>query len=99
MNAAVDLYSKLKNLENTWFMFNEMQLNYLGNELKKGKMIKDAIKIYELDAKEYPQTTMVYESLAETCKRNNNKRKAKEYFEKARTLDPKISTLPIFLKD
>jgi predicted Zn-dependent protease len=77
MNAAVDLYSKLKNLKNTRFIFNEMQLNYLGSELRKNKKIKDAIKIYELNAKEYPQTTLVYESLAETYKRNNNKRKAK----------------------
>jgi serine-type D-Ala-D-Ala carboxypeptidase/endopeptidase len=88
VNAAVDLYSKLKNLKNSGFIFNEAQLNYLGNELRKDKKIKDAIKIYELNAKEFPKSASVYESLAETYKRNNNKRKAKEYFEKARALDP-----------
>jgi CubicO group peptidase (beta-lactamase class C family) len=87
VNAAIDLYFKLKNLKNTPFIFNETELNYLGNELRKSKKIKDAIKIYELNAKEYPQTTLVYENLAETYRRNNNKRKAKEYFEQARALD------------
>jgi len=87
VSAAVNLYSRLKTLKNTGFIFNEMQLNYLGNELRKDKKISDAISIYELNAKEYPQSTLVYESLAETYKRNNNKGKAKEYFEQARALD------------
>ena len=88
VTAAVTLYSKLKNSNKIEFVFNEMQLNYLGNELRKDKKISEAIKIYELNAKEYPQSPLVYESLAETYRRKNDKRKAIEYFEKARALDP-----------
>jgi len=88
VDAAVDLYSRLKNLKRPELIFNEAQLDYLGNELRKGKQINNAIKIYNLNAKEYPKNTLVYESLAEAYRRNKNKRKAKEYFEKARALDP-----------
>ena len=69
------------------FIFNEKQLNYLGSELRRNKKIKEAIKIFELNAKEYPKFTLVYESLGETYRRNKNQKLAIPYFEKALALD------------
>jgi len=86
--AAIELYQRLKTSKNTSFIFNENQLNYLGSELRRDKKIKDALKIYALNLKEYPKSPLVYESLGETYKRSKNKKIAIKYFEKAQELDP-----------
>lgn len=88
VNAAIAAYPKMKSSVNRSLIFNEQQLNYLGNELRiKGK-IKEAIKIFALNIKEYPGSIIAYESLGELYRRNNNVKKAIPYFEKAQTLDP-----------
>jgi D-alanyl-D-alanine-carboxypeptidase/D-alanyl-D-alanine-endopeptidase len=86
--AAIALYQQLKASKNASFIFNENQLNYLGNELRRDGRIKKALKIYEMNAQEYPKSALVYESLGEIYKRNKNKKMAVQYFKKARELDP-----------
>ncbi|MDF2193476.1 beta-lactamase family protein [Paraflavitalea sp. CAU 1676] len=88
VDATVALYNQLKTSQNTAYIFNELQLNYLGNELRKANKVKEAISIYELNAREYPTSTLVYESLAETHKLWKDKPNALRYFEMARKLDP-----------
>jgi CubicO group peptidase (beta-lactamase class C family) len=87
-NGAIQLYQQLKAGKNGSFIFNEHQLNYLGNELRRAGKIKAAVKIYELNVQEYPGSTLVFESLGEMHRRNNNRKMAIRYFEKARELDP-----------
>ena len=88
VDDAIKLYLQLKESKDTSFIFNENQLNYLGNELRKNNKIKEAIKIYELNLKEYPKSSIVYESLGETYRRNKNEKVSVKYFEKAFELDP-----------
>ena len=88
VDDAIKLYLQLKESKDTSFIFNENQLNYLGNELRKNKKIKEAIKIYELNLKEYPKSPIVYESLGEIYRRNKNEKISVKYFEKAFELDP-----------
>ena len=88
VDDAIKLYLQFKESKSTSFIFNENQLNYLGNELRKNKKIKEAIKIYELNVKEYPTSPLVYESLGETYRRNKNEKISVKYFEKAFELDP-----------
>jgi D-alanyl-D-alanine-carboxypeptidase/D-alanyl-D-alanine-endopeptidase len=88
VEAAIALYNRLKGSKNSSFVFEEKQLNYLGNELRREKKISDAIKIFELNLEAYPKSPMMYESLGEIYRRNGNKKKAITYFEKARELEP-----------
>jgi len=88
IDPTIALYQELKTSNNASFLFNETQLNYLGAELRKEGKIKEAIKIFTLNAQEYPNAVVVYESLGEIYKRNKNKKKAIYNFEKARELDP-----------
>jgi D-alanyl-D-alanine-carboxypeptidase/D-alanyl-D-alanine-endopeptidase len=88
IDSAIALYQQFKSSNNTSVIFNENQLNYLGNELRKDKKIKEALKVFELNSKEYSNSTLAYESLGETYRRNNNKEKAIKCFEKAFELDP-----------
>lgn len=87
-DAAIASYHQLKASNNPSFAFNENQLNYLGVELRKAGKIKEALKFFTLNAQEYPNTTLVYESLGEIYKRNKNTKMAVENFEKAKKLDP-----------
>ena len=85
---AISLYRQLKVNKSAGLVFDENQLNNLGIELRRNKKIKAALKIFELNATEYPNSVVVYESLGETFKRNGNFKKAIASFEKARKLDP-----------
>ncbi|GGG60368.1 serine hydrolase [Epilithonimonas arachidiradicis] len=88
VNEGISLYKRLKISKAPDLDFNENQLNYLGHELRKANKINDAIKIFELNVSEYPNSTLPYESLGEVYKRNNNKKKAIECFRKAQELEP-----------
>ena len=86
--AAITLYETLKLQKNTGLIFNVNQLNYLGSELRRNKKIQEAIKIFQLNVKEYPTNVLVYGSLGETYQRHNNRTLAIECFEKAKELEP-----------
>lgn len=86
--AGIELYQQLKSSKKPAFKFDENQLNYLGNELRKDKKLKEAFKIFELNASEYPKSSIVYESLGELYKRSGNKKLAITYFEKLVAMEP-----------
>ncbi len=86
---AIRLYQDLKKSKAPGYVFDENQLNNLGIELRKKKQITAALKILELNAAEYPNSVVVYESLGDTYKMTGNRKKAISCFEKARQLDPK----------
>ncbi|MCW3123704.1 MAG: hypothetical protein JWQ38_3196 [Flavipsychrobacter sp.] len=86
--AGIALYQQLKASGNASFTFDEAQLNYLGHELRKQKKIKEAIKIFEFNATEYPKAAIVYESLGELYKRDGNAKMAISYFEKLAAMEP-----------
>lgn len=86
---AILLYQQLKANRVTGLIFDENQLNNLGIELRRNKKTGDAIKIFEFNATEFPNSVLVYESLGDTYKSIGNKKKAIANFEKARELDPK----------
>ncbi|MBC7850853.1 MAG: serine hydrolase [Chitinophagaceae bacterium] len=88
VDAAIELFHELKAAKNAFFVFNEAQLNYLGTELRRDNKIKDAIKIFELNITQYPESPSAYESLGETYRRNKNEKAGITYFEKAMKLDP-----------
>lgn len=88
IDAGIELYKYLKFLKDPVFVFDEEQLNYLGDGLRRNNKIKDAIKIYKLNLREYPTLPLVYESLGETYRRNNDKKTAIKYFKKAHGLEP-----------
>lgn len=86
--ACIELYQLLKESKKSALVFDDNQLNNLGNELWKNKKSKEAAKIFELNAAEYPKSSMAYESLGEFYKRNGNKKRAITCFEKLVELEP-----------
>jgi serine-type D-Ala-D-Ala carboxypeptidase/endopeptidase len=81
IDAGIALYHQFKAANNADFIFNDQQLYIVGNELRKAGKIKEAIKIFELNASENPRSPMVYESLGEIYKRSGNRELAIKNFE------------------
>lgn len=88
IDEAITLYSELKLNKSPQFVFNEAQLNYLGTELRKQGKIGDAIKLFQLNAQEYPRSAAAVENIAETYRLQKAQEKAIMYYQQALALDP-----------
>lgn len=86
--AAIEEYKKLKAAEADSYDFSEQQLNGLGYELIKRKMLNEAIEIFKLNAEVFPASPNVYDSLGEAYMHAGNKELAIKNYEKALQLNP-----------
>lgn len=68
--------------------FGENSLNGYGYALLEQKDTAGAIRVFQLNAGEYPQSGNVWDSLAEAYMKAGDKKKAEENYEKAVALDP-----------
>lgn len=66
----------------------EYRLNIIGYTLMNNGRINDAIKIFELNAKENPKSGNVFDSLAESYFNNNQLEISKQTYQKALALSP-----------
>lgn len=80
-----DLSSKLDEIEGA---VNLYTLNEVGYELLDQNQTEAAIKIFELNVKQYPQEPNVYDSLGEAYKLIGNKKQAILNYQKVLALDP-----------
>jgi len=89
VDKAIAEYKEMKANRSPGLVFDETQLNYVANDLRSMKKMPAAIKIYELNTQEYPNSSTAFESLGEAYKRSGKKKEAIENYEKAVQLDPK----------
>jgi tetratricopeptide (TPR) repeat protein len=68
--------------------FSESALNHLGYRLMGANKIKDAIEVFKLNTTEHPQSSNVYDSLAEAYAMDNQIELAIENYRKSVELDP-----------
>ncbi|MCW8849474.1 MAG: serine hydrolase [Melioribacteraceae bacterium] len=88
VDSAVKTYIALKEEERESFTFNEGELNWLGYYLLGKERIDDAIKIFNLNIKEYPKSSNTYDSMGEAYMVKGNREKAIEYYKKSIELNP-----------
>lgn len=85
---ALAWYADNKKQFPDWLLFDEATVNILGYQLMgKGKM-EDAIEIFTLNTKEYPNSFNVWDSLAEAYLKSGDQEKAKKYYKKSLVLNP-----------
>lgn len=84
--AALDRYDELKKQPHA---VDEHTLNALGYHLLFSGMESDAVKVFEKNAQEYPQSSNVYDSLGEAYMKTGRKEPAIQNYEKSLQLDPK----------
>ena len=85
-NAALDRYDELKAQPKA---VDESVLNSLGYHLLYSGMESDAVKTFEKNVQQYPQSSNVYDSLGEAYMKVGGKDKAIQNYEKSLQLDPK----------
>jgi len=88
IEKAIDHYHKLKSDFPTYYIFNENELNILGNYFMYYKKYSDAIQIFKLNAAEYPNSSNVYESLGTAYMKNSQAEFANKYYKKSLELNP-----------
>jgi len=85
---AVKVYQELKQSSPDDYGFNEGVLNMLGYFLLGKDRIDDAIIIFKLNVKEYPDSFNVYDSLGEAFMSNGNMWRAKYNYRKSLRINP-----------
>jgi hypothetical protein len=88
IDAAIRQYRELRTAEPAVYNFDESELNNLGYKFIGNKEFKQAIRILQLNAEAYPQSSNVYDSLAEAYFDDGDKTRAIANYRKAVELDP-----------
>jgi tetratricopeptide (TPR) repeat protein len=66
----------------------EAEINVYGYRLMNQGNLDEAIKIFELNIKRFPESWNTYDSMGEALNNNGDKKGAKEYYEKAYDMAP-----------
>jgi hypothetical protein len=89
IDQAVKQYRDLKASQPDSYNFNEAELNTLGHQLIQARKFKEAIHVLQLNVEAYPQSSAVYDSLAEAYMDDGNKLSAIASYRKSLQLNPK----------
>ncbi len=71
-DAAVDLYGRLKGEHPDYYDLRESMLNRLGYRLLSEERYDEAIAMFELNVRAFPESWNVYDSLAEALMKNGD---------------------------
>jgi CubicO group peptidase (beta-lactamase class C family) len=88
MQAALDLYAKVKAGKVAGYHADENTLNQLGYRLLGKKRMEDAIQVFKLNVQEYPKHWNCYDSLGEAYMVAGKKKLAIENYQKSVELNP-----------
>ena len=91
-------YRDLKAAAPATYNFDEDELNGLGYRLIQGKKYKEAIRIFQLNSKAYPQSSNVYDSLGEAYMDDGDKPRAIANYQKSLALNPKNGNAVVMLQ-
>lgn len=88
VDEAIAVYNKTTQQFPGWLLFSEDAVNLAGYAFLQKKDYANAIKIFELNVKAYPQSGNVYDSLGDGYLDAGDKNKALMYYKKSLELDP-----------
>jgi glyoxylase-like metal-dependent hydrolase (beta-lactamase superfamily II) len=83
IEAAIQQYETLKNSNPDKYDFREFSLNLFGYSLLGKNNFEDAIEIFKLNIKNFPESANVYDSLGEAYERSGDNDKALANYKKA----------------
>ena len=96
LNKSIKLYFNIK--EQYPWKAHKYVLNDFGYYLLSNSKNKQAIQIFELNTKEYPDSANAFDSLGEAYMKNNNRKLAIKNYEKSLELNPDYSNASEMLK-
>jgi len=88
ITSTIEQYYDLKDNYKDEYIINEKSLNYFGNQLLRENMVKEAIEIFKLNVKEYPNASNTYDSLGEAYLLKGNKKLAIKNYKRSLELNP-----------
>jgi CubicO group peptidase (beta-lactamase class C family) len=87
VDAAIAAYHRLRTSEPSTYDFTEGELNSLGYALLGTGEVAGAVRIFELNAEQYPGSSNVFDSLGEAYNQANRRDDAREAYSRALELD------------
>ena|SRR3989441_135057 len=88
VEAGIQEYHRLKATQPETFDFSETELNSLGYQLLGQGERQAAVRIFDLNTKEFPTSSNTYDSLGEAYQKIGQKKQAIQAYKKAVELDP-----------
>lgn len=88
VDTAVALYQQMRTTAATRYDFSEQELNGLGYTLLERRRPVDAIRIFELNIRQFPTSANAFDSLGEAFYRSGRRAEAAKAYARAVELDP-----------
>jgi hypothetical protein len=98
IDQAVKQYHDLKSSAPAVYNFDENELNSLGYRLIRAKKFQEAIRVFQLNIETYPNSSNVYDSLAEAYLDAGNNPLAIANYQKSLQLNPKNHNAVLMLQ-
>ena len=88
VDAALSDYEKLQRTPATRYDCSEAELNSLGYTLLERRRNVDAIRVFDLNARQFPSSSNAFDSLGEALSRSGRRAEAAQAYSRALELDP-----------
>jgi CubicO group peptidase (beta-lactamase class C family) len=88
VDGALSLYEQLRSTPATRYDFSEAELNSLGYTLLERRRQVDAVRVFELNARQFPSSSNAFDSLGEALSRSGRRAAAAQAYSRALELDP-----------
>jgi CubicO group peptidase (beta-lactamase class C family) len=88
VDAALAIYQRLRTTEPNVYDFGEGELNRLGYALLGTGDVAGAVRVFELNAQQHPESSNVFDSLGEAYNRASRRDDARKAYSRAIELDP-----------
>ena len=98
VDGAIALYHQLKTAEPNGYDFSEPELNGVGYALLGRRDTAGAIRVFELNAQQFPKSSNVFDSLGEALAAAGRRDDAVKAYSRAVELDPSNINAQTMLK-
>jgi glyoxylase-like metal-dependent hydrolase (beta-lactamase superfamily II) len=98
IEAATEKFRAMYESRNKKYYFDESEFNRLGYRLLGTKKVSEAIEVFKLNVKMYPDSWNVYDSLGEAYLENGQTELAIKYYQKSLELNPQNANAVNVLK-
>jgi CubicO group peptidase (beta-lactamase class C family) len=88
VDGGLSLYEQLRRTPATRYDFSEGELNSLGYTLLERRRHVDAVRVFELNARQFPSSSNAFDSLGEALSRSGRRAEAAQAYARALELDP-----------
>jgi len=88
IEAAVKAFDQAKEAGPSSYYIDEARMNQLGYQLLRNRKTSEAIEVFKLNVREFPQSSNVYDSLGEAYAAADKKELAIQNYKRSLDLDP-----------